>query len=93
MTSDEKIDKSVLRYLKKIDDKVERLEKLIKKLECYDENRRPAKKRSSAYNEFVKTNWRHPAFQNLDSLSRMSAIGLAWTNQKRNTKNQNFLYF
>ena len=54
MTSEERIDKSVLHYLKKIYDKVEGLEKLIKKLGCYDENNRAPKKRSSAYNEFVK---------------------------------------
>ena len=87
MTSEERSEKSVLSSLKKLHDKVDYLEKLIKRLSCY-ENTRPAKKKSSAYNEFVKANWRHPAFQNLDALSKMSAIGLAWTNQKRTQQNK-----
>ena len=81
MTSEEKIETSVLRYLRKIDDKVERLEKLIRKLGCYDENNRP-KKKPSDYNRFVKAHWHHEAFKNLDSLSRMSAIAICWKNRQ-----------
>jgi hypothetical protein len=81
-TSVESIDKSVLTYLKKIDEKLNSLEQITKKLSCYGTENRPPKKKESAYNIFVKANWNHQAFQNLDSLSRMSAIGLAWTNQK-----------
>ena len=83
MTSEERIDKSVLHYLKKIDEKLNSLEKIIKKLNCYGTDNRPPKKKESAYNKFVKAHWNDPCFKSLGSLSRMTAIGICWTNQKQ----------
>jgi hypothetical protein len=76
---------------KELDAKVERLEKLIKKLSCYDENNRLPKKKEYAYKKFAKLNWNHPAFKDLESLSRRCAIGMVWSNQKRNTKEQKMI--